>query len=373
MTDIKTFGAVGDGVHDDSAAFNKAVRDCRDIYIPEGTYLLGDTWRLPSHTHITAEAGAHILRKAHTQTGRRDFLLTNGDEENGNEDISISGGIWDGNCMEEDRGTDLFDETATTGVLFNFRHVRSVSLQNMTVKNPLCYYFRFCEAEGVHMEDIRFLSDRIIANQDGIHFAGFCKDFTIRNLWGSRGSPNDDFLAFNADDALWRQESFDVINGPIENITAENIHSDKCHCFVRFLSVESPIRNVTVRHVSGACKGVAVCMDAARYCRVPLFKESEYPDGVGQIENVSVEDLQVSHEDDLDAPFVTLETNCKNFAVKEFQNTGEPGAKFVSVRNTDTHEITLEGNKKINLPHREGFDLVTDAVIGFQFERRSAK
>ena len=44
------FGAIGDGVHDDTAAFQRAMRDVEDhtiVFIPNGTYLVSDTiyWR----------------------------------------------------------------------------------------------------------------------------------------------------------------------------------------------------------------------------------------------------------------------------------------------------------------------------------------
>lgn len=368
---IKDFGAIGNGAADDSEVFNRAFKKCQKIYIPEGVYVIGKTLTLPSNTHIIADEKAEIKLRDHMQTGRYDFLITT--EENAT-DISIDGGIWNGNCYEEDRGNDLFDENATTGVLLNFKSVSNLSLQNMTLKNPLCYYMRFCLAENVKIENIRFDSDRIIANQDGIHFAGFCKDFTIRNLWGNSGSPNDDFLAFNADDALFRQESFDVINGPIENIFAENIHSEKCHCFIRFLSVDSEIKNVTVKNVTGSCKGVAVCMDAARYCRVPLFKNEDRPLGVGKIKNVLVENMSVTHTDEKEAPFVLLETNCESFKINNFENSANDGGLFALIRNTDKHHCKFIKNssrkceeKTINLG--EKFSLFYDEICSLEFEK----
>ena len=121
------------------------------------------------------------------------------------------------------------------------------------------------------IENIIFESEDLHINQDGVHLAGFCRRFTIRNLRGKGGSPGDDFIALNADDCLTRQESFDMVNGPQSDILIENISADECHCFLRILSVESTVENVTVRNVSGFCRGTAVNMDAARYCRVPLF------------------------------------------------------------------------------------------------------
>ena len=40
---VKDFGAVGDGEHDDTEAFKNAINTNKIIYIPEGTYLISET------------------------------------------------------------------------------------------------------------------------------------------------------------------------------------------------------------------------------------------------------------------------------------------------------------------------------------------
>lgn len=366
---IKAFGALGNGTADDSAAINAALEKGGEIFIPAGDYLLGGTLRVHSHTHITADSGARLFRKEHTQTGRKDFLLTNADTDGGNSDISISGGTWDGNCFAEDRGTDLFDPTATTGVLLNFRRVKGLSLDCMTLKNALCYYSRFCETEDVRIENIRFSSERIIANQDGIHLAGFCKNFVIKNLYGEYGSPNDDFIALNADDAMERQECFDTINGPIENIIVENLHSDFCHCFVRLLSVHNRIKNIEIRNVSGKCRHRAVNLDAARNCRVKLFDDADFPDGVGKIENVAVDGIAVDNVDETE-PFFVLETNCKSFTVRNFSTSGKSGAPFARINYTAAYKYSFmydeEASEK-ELPAACREDIFADRIESFTF------
>ncbi len=367
---VKAFGALGNGIADDSAAINSALESGGNIYIPAGDYLLADTLKVHSHTHITADSGARLFRREHTQTGRKDFLLTNADTGNGNSDISISGGTWDGNCFKEDRGTDLFDPAATTGVLLNFRNVKNLSLSGMILKNALCYYTRFCEAENVKIENIRFSSERIVANQDGIHLAGYCKGFEIKNLYGEYGSPNDDFIALNADDAMQRQECFDTINGPIENITVQNLHSDFCHCFVRLLSVHNKIKNVEISNVSGKCRNRAINLDAARNCRVKLFDNNDFPDGVGKIENVLIDGITVEHNDETE-PFIVLETNCKNFTVKNYSSAGGPGSFFARVNYTAAYHYSLksDGNaseKEHTAAQHE--DIYADRVESFTFD-----
>ena len=367
---VKAYGAAGDGITDDSRAINKALEKGGEIYIPAGEYLLGENLVIGSHTHITADKAAHLFRKAHTQITRKDYLLTNADPVNGNEDIALSGGVWDGNCYPEDRGNDLFAPESTTGVMLNFRKVKGLTLRDMVLRDALCYYTRFCEAEDVEIERIRFASERIVPNQDGIHLAGYCRNFRIRDLYGEAGSPNDDFLALNADDASQRQECFDSVNGPIENITAENIHSELCHCFVRLLSVQSDIRNVTIRNVTGKCKYNAFNMDAARNCRVPLFKESDYPNGVGNIENVKIEKVSVSNENAGEALF-RIETNLKGFRVADFENRDGEKCLFARVKNTAAFHFTYEtaeGTRSENAAANAEVPFYAEKVGSFAFD-----
>lgn len=51
--DVKKAGAVGDGVHDDTSAFNEALAGGnKTLYVPSGTYLITDTVNIESNTTI---------------------------------------------------------------------------------------------------------------------------------------------------------------------------------------------------------------------------------------------------------------------------------------------------------------------------------
>ena len=81
---VRDFGALGNGVNDDYAAFQKALDECREIYIPIGVYNIGDTLKIHSDTKIKAEKSAKIVMKSATRRHRNDFLLTNSNFEKGN-------------------------------------------------------------------------------------------------------------------------------------------------------------------------------------------------------------------------------------------------------------------------------------------------
>src|SRR5688572_14202773 len=40
--DVRKFGAAGDGTKDDSAAFQRALREARKVFVPRGRYLVGN-------------------------------------------------------------------------------------------------------------------------------------------------------------------------------------------------------------------------------------------------------------------------------------------------------------------------------------------
>ena len=58
---VKDFGAVGDGVADDTAAIQAAIDNANGLYFPHGTYLVSAQINLKSDLSITADIGAKIL------------------------------------------------------------------------------------------------------------------------------------------------------------------------------------------------------------------------------------------------------------------------------------------------------------------------
>ena len=67
---VKTYGAVGDGETDDTAAFNEALKSLADAgggtcLVPKGTYLIsasGITSRVKSHVHVVGEGHSSLLK-----------------------------------------------------------------------------------------------------------------------------------------------------------------------------------------------------------------------------------------------------------------------------------------------------------------------
>lgn len=348
------FGIIGDGLADDTPALQKAINACGGyLELPAGVYRITRTLLLPSNMYLKLHP--YAVMKLCGEINRRagEFLLANADARNGNENITVEGGLWDGNCC----GTynvkpDIFTPNGWSGSMFNFHKVKNLKLTDMTVMDSPAYFFRFCELDGFDIRNIIFTGGNARPNQDGLHFCGGCRNGYIGNIVALNGQTNDDLIALNADDCIHRVENLGLTNGPIENIRIENIVAEDCHTFLRMLSVDSPIRNIEIKNVRCGCRAFAINMDAARYCRTPLFKENERPDGVGRIENVKISGVVAfSTADTPNDALICCESNCKNVRIERFtrdMTADRSHCTLLHIRNVTEMRIALREPTDIN-------------------------
>lgn len=308
-----------DGKKDYTSIFQSALDNGGQICIGSGFYTVCGTLRIHSDTHIIAQEDTVIFTADNSKSQRGDFLFCNADPEKGNCNITVEGGTYDGNCRANARGK-LFGG-GYTGTMFNFFNVRGLTIKNVELRNPECYYVRLCRVSDFQINHVFFNSDCIRPNQDGIHLAGFCSNGKISDLKGSYGSPNDDFVALNADDCLTRLQNLDVLCGEICNIEISNLYSPLCHSFVRILSVNSKVSNIRIKGLKGSCKAFALNMDAGRYCKpgtrtVSPFQKAYYT-GVGDIRDVQISDVDVCSVKKQKA-LILAESNVDNLSITNF-------------------------------------------------------
>ena len=322
---VKLLGAAGDGIADDAPAIQSALDMAENggkVYIPAGNYRIGRTLYIGDGTTIWAEPDARLFVCEKTPKKRGDFLLSNRDPAGGNRDISVIGGTWDGNFdgKNNTKPADLFDPNAFSGSTLNFVNVKNLTLQSLNMRNSVVYYIRMAKLDGFVIRDIHFSSDRRAFNQDGLHFGGEVRHGLIENITASSGQTNDDMIAFNADDSMVRLENLDLCCGPIEDITVRGVFAENCYTGFRLLSVNSPIRNITMQDIFIGCRHFALNMDGARYCRTPLIKPGEKPNGSGLIENVTIDNLTVgSVESAGEKALILAETVLKNVKITNFR------------------------------------------------------
>ena len=359
---ILEFGAFGDGIHDDYGAFQAALDSGADtVTVPQGIFLISQTLKVGSDTAIVADRNARIVMKSLRRRCRGEFLLSNSDSEKGNSGIKIVGGIWDGNnAAPENAKPDLFDKQGYSGALLNFVNVDGLELRDMVLSNSVTYYVRLCRVHHFVIENIDFDGDHFGVNQDGLHFGGDVKHGRVRNIRAlSYGQTNDDMIALNADDSVERVENLDLCRDTIEDISIENIFTENCHTIIRMLSVTAEIKNIRFKNIYGGFRCYAINADGARYCRTPLFREEEYPDGVGRISNVTFEGFTCYPVLSLPDGFggtkcnpptaLALESNMDNFRISGFRYLcdGEVSERIpaVKARNLCGERITADGRE----------------------------
>jgi polygalacturonase len=296
-----------------------------NLSFPAGTYLIEETIRLPSGTQWLLDPDAHFILADGAAQTENDYLLANADPVSGNENIRIQGGIFDGNQKGNPRPPGLFDP-GYTGAMIHFENVRGLELRNMVMTNAEAYYCRCTHVHDFHVEGVTFDSELIRHNNDGIHLGGNCSHGVIRNIRASRpGVTGDDLVALNADDALERNEVRGMSCGNITDILIEDLQADSCHTFVRLLCVTSRIKNVTIRKVRGGCQVGVLNADGARNCRVPVFDENNPPfeDGVGLLENIVVEDVEVHKVGQNPLALVDIQERLSNVQIRNFHRNRE--------------------------------------------------
>lgn len=94
---LKDFGAVGDGMTDDTEAIRKAIgRGKVIVRIPEGIYVTKGI-KLPSWTVLLGEGKGKTTLKLHDQSPKSEWLITNKNHVRGNRNIAIKGMTLDWN------------------------------------------------------------------------------------------------------------------------------------------------------------------------------------------------------------------------------------------------------------------------------------
>ncbi len=340
---VREHGAIGDGVADDRAAIQKALDGGRrTVVIPAGTYKIGSTLLVDSHTTIRASEQAIIRLADGAGVDASVFLLDNRDHANGNTDITVAGGVWDGNNPHNPRGREG-DPNGYTGSAINFINVQRLNIENVIVRNPEAFSIRLCRVSDFQIENLGLHAPSIRPNQDGVHINGHCFRGVIRNVYGmNEGSPNDDLVALNADDSTTRVINLGMEVGPIEDITVEKLRAEAAWNFVRMLSVRNRVKNVTIRDARGTVRYHGVNIDRWRF---PF-------DATGHLENVTMRDLHISNVDA--APGSTLRANprsallplevaVRNFVIENFTRVDDLPAPTLVVNNRRSNEVRIAG------------------------------
>lgn len=215
------------------------------VVIPDGNYLVSKTLRVPDDTTIVCSPRTR-LRLA---DGANCPIIGNVDR--GRQfscNITIEGGVWDGNNLNQERKKWSRDiPLGPFGQFIVFTYVKNLTLRGMTIKDPESFAVQITAVEGFTIEDIFFDFNKRRGNMDGIHVNGFARDGLIRNL---KGETHDDMVALNSDEGDAYCDSCDI-----ENVTIENVYGGADGWTgVRLLSRAATVRNITIRNLYGGYK-----------------------------------------------------------------------------------------------------------------------
>ena len=285
MTEITKYGAIGDGVANCSPAIKEALETEKELYLPAGVYVITEPLLIPSNRHLLLDKDAVILAADHCfdKAGILS-MISNEDHVNGNENIIIEGGKIDANNLHNRR--EHWKYGPNSGLMFCFMRVNNLTVKNVICHNAETYNFRLNRVEDFLIEGITFTATHLTRCQDGIHLEGFCHRGVIRDITAEFGATNDDVLAFTADEAVDAYAHCKgVEDGPITDILVENVSAECCHSVVRLLSVEQEISNVTFRNISAGVRCHGLNADGSRHTADPIFKEEDYPKGIGNMKS----------------------------------------------------------------------------------------
>ncbi len=327
----------GDGIHDDTSAIQALLDQGGRVWLPSGIYRITQPLIIHDNTHFKLAQDAHIR----LADGANCALLDNDGlySKQTNHNITIEGGIWDGNHAAQQReyiedenqpcDYDKYVSNALLVLMIRLVHIQNLHIKNVTFKDPTTYAIHIADARHFTVENVFLDYDLTLPNMDGVHIQGPARFGRIRNV---RGNANDDHVALCANGTT-RSE---VTRGDIEDVDINGIYCDNGYTGVRLLSRGDAIRNIQISNIHGEFRFYAVSFTHHYPLRdyMPVL-----------LENIHVSDLYVSKSraicsgDHVGAvekgALVWFEkgVNCKNITVENiFRNERNPQTKAPTIR-----------------------------------------
>jgi hypothetical protein len=251
-------GVVGDGVHDDTAGaqalLDSGAAEVR-FPVPPKCLLIGKPLMIHSGQTLIAVSNTVIRLKPRSDC----LMITNDDHEKGNENITLSGGVWDMNNLNQSlpdylktapaKRRDLlrsrpYSPTTYDGILLRFNHVKNLTIRDLTMKDPVMWGMQLGRLEHYTIENITLDYNLKTLNEDGIDIQGPARQGRISNI---RGTPNDDMVCIAADNLGY----YEMSRGPVEDLVIDGLHAANCWNAVRLNAQGNPMRRVHIKNITG--------------------------------------------------------------------------------------------------------------------------
>ncbi|MDR1479758.1 MAG: hypothetical protein LBJ00_12565 [Planctomycetaceae bacterium] len=239
---------IGDGVADDTQAIQVMLDSGEKlVYLPPPAkhYVISKPLRIHSNQTLKLDA-ATVVRLA---DGSNNYMLVNAEPDQGNKNIVISGGIWNGNNVNIDHAKGKRNGTHPhnffIGSVFLIMNTENLRIEKLTVKDPEKFGIHLGKCRKFTVDGITFDYNAREHNMDGVHLQGGCREGTVTNI---KGNTYDDMIALNADDG----EYWEVTQGAITDIRIDGVWATNCFRAVRFLSTGTPIKRISISNIFGS-------------------------------------------------------------------------------------------------------------------------
>lgn len=207
VLNVRDFGAVGDGITDDTPAIQNALNQAlhnsyTHIVVPKGTYKVTDTLRIYRRTRFSMQQGATLLR-CHDYSFMANGKLNDSFQGyEGHGDIIIEGGVWEGNILQYPDDFNGFGLARGRNIIIRDVELRDVvsahGVDMNACENVLIENCRFLGYKDDTPNQSRNYAEAIqIANhtKEGFSIIGVfdgtpCRNITVRNCYfGASGTP----------------------------------------------------------------------------------------------------------------------------------------------------------------------------------------
>lgn len=248
------FGAAIDGVDagignftkDDSFAINQALKFASTVRLSGKRTMIvkkpiimrsGNT--IQADKNFTVKLGdasnCTLLKNEHIDIphdGVNPVVYPSGFVRNAN--ISITGGIWEGNGLKQNRannpavgdqadiiGTPIFadgDGASYFGCMMKFADIDNFTFTDAVIKDPRTYGVALGGLLNYRFENIRLIRTYHVENGDGIHLHGKNYNGVLKNINGQSG---DDFIAVTTSEA----QRLSIRVGDVIGLTIKDIYT----------------------------------------------------------------------------------------------------------------------------------------------------
>lgn len=258
------------GSLDITTALQSAINAYLQVFIPAQSgycVIQGSTLTVPSGETLQLAPGVTMHVANSTVAAGGYCYLTNANYSTGNTNITIDGGNWDCNAVNQTR-TDTSSYIGGSG--FRFQYVTGMTFKNLIITNPLSWSVQPIKIVNALFDNITFNQTYMPGNNDGIHVCGPSSNIKISNLYGNT---DDDTTAFSANDATTGACPF---YGAISNVIVDSVFSaSNTADSVRIVSTNNQVNGVYLHNLAS---GVAMSTFG-------------YSGGNGNIENVFIDNL----------------------------------------------------------------------------------